>query len=325
MVVLIRVGVIGYGTIGRIHSEAWREIPGCELAVVADVDGDRRAQAQHDLGVDTASSLHEMLQSCEVDLVDICVPTYLHEELILGAVQADKHIFCEKPLARTLVEGRRLVEISKTYSKKIGIGHVVRFTPAYKKMHQSVLAGEIGQVGVVRTFRGGAPFPAGWNDWFADYELSGGVILDLAIHDLDFLRWLFGDVKRVYAKSTRGRTSARLEHALIVLRFKNGVMAHVEGNWSNVPGEFYTKLELAGKDGLIRFDSRETDPIVAKTQNRAEIGAVAVNPYRLELEDMLEAIRQDRAPAVSATDACGSLEIALAAMESARTGQVIEL
>ena len=123
----------------------------------------------------------------------------------------------------------------------------------------------------------------------------------------------------------RGRTSApfgaRPDRAALQKRRDR----HVEGNWSNVPGEFYTKLELAGKDGLIRFDSRETDPIVAKTQNRAEIGAVAVNPYRLELEDMLEAIRQDRAPAVSATDACGSLEIALAAMESARTGQVMEL
>ena len=211
VIVLIRVGVIGYGTIGQIHSKALASMPGCALTVVADLDPDRKAQAQRDFGVAVVHDLEEMLQRFDVDLVDICVPTYLHEQLITAAIQANKHIFCEKPLARSLKEGQRLLDLSANYQQKIGIGHV--------------MSGEIGDVGVVRSFRGGAQFPTGWQDWFSDYELSGGVILDLTIHDLDFLRWLFGDVKRVYAKTTYGRTSAHLEHALIILRFNSGVIA----------------------------------------------------------------------------------------------------
>lgn len=324
---MIRVGVAGYGIIGKVHSAALQELAGCELTVVADVDPAARAQAQRDLGVDVVANAMEMFQSHDVDLVDICVPTYLHEEIMFQAMEADKHIFCEKPLARNLDEGRRLLERSAGYQKKIGIGHVVRFMPAYTGIRQSIEAGEIGQTGVVRTFRGGSQFPRGWQDWFANFDLSGGVILDLAIHDLDFCRWLFGDVERVYAQSTRGRTSARLEHAMIVLRFKNGVIAHVEGSWTNFPGQFHTRVEVAGTNGLISYDSRKTNPVQIMTvpEIKAAVGPVAVNPYFLELQDMVGAIQEDRSPQVTVVDAYATLELALAAVESARTGQVVEL
>lgn len=324
---VIRVGVVGYGVIGKVHCAALQELADCELTVVADVDPAARARAQRDLGVAVVGSAHEMLESYDVDLVDICVPTYLHEEVMLQAMAADKHIFCEKPLARTLAEGQRILQRSAGYQKKIGIGHVVRFTPAYTGIRRSIEQGEIGKTGVVRTFRGGSPFPQGWQDWFANFELSGGVILDLAIHDLDYCRWLFGDVERVYAQSTRGRTSARLEHAMIVLRFKNGVIAHIEGSWTNFPGAFHTRVEAAGTDGLISYDSRRTNPIQVMTvpETKASIGPVAVNPYFLELQDMVQAIRDHRSPLVTVADAYATLELALAAVESANTGQVIEL
>lgn len=324
---MIRVGVVGYGTIGQIHCDALGNVPGCELAVVADLDPARRTQAQKDFGVEVANDIEEMLQTTDVDLVDICVPTYLHEQVMVKAMEANKHIFCEKPLARTLEEGRRLVNLSAGYSQKIGIGHVVRFTPAYMGIRQSVEQGEIGQAGVVRTFRGGSQFPEGWQDWFANFDLSGGVILDLAIHDLDLCRWLFGDVQRVYAKTSRGRTIAHLEHAMIVLRFKSGVIAHVEGSWTNFKGEFYTTMEVAGTNGLISYDSRTTNPIItmAVPEESMQVGAVAANPYVLELQDIVQAIGDDRPPLVSVQDAFGTLQVALAALESTRTGQVIEL
>ncbi|NLL44027.1 MAG: Gfo/Idh/MocA family oxidoreductase [Firmicutes bacterium] len=324
---MIRVGVIGYGTIGQIHCAALQEVSGCKLVAAADVDPEARARAQKDFNVEVFASAEAMLASAEVDLVDICVPTHLHESIMLKAMEADKHIFCEKPLARSLEEGRRLVDLSKGYRRKIGIGHVVRFTPPYIGMRQSVEQGEVGRVGVVRTFRGGSQFPVGWQDWFANFELSGGVILDLMIHDLDFCLALFGDVERVYAKSTYGRTEAKLEHAMAVLRFKNGVIAHLEASWTSLAGQFYTTLEVAGKDGLITYDSRQSSPLSAVTGAGAagQIGPVSVNPYALELQDMVEAIENDRSPLVSVEDAFGALEVALAAIESARTGQVVEL
>ena len=290
---MIRVGVIGYGTMGQVHSQAWQQLKDVQLVAVADPDSHSRAQAQRDYGIDVLESAQELLDVCDPDLVDICVPTYLHESVMAQAIAAHKHIFCEKPLARHLAEGRRMLEMAKGYQKKIGIGHVVRFTPAYQGIRQAILEGQIGTAAVARTFRGGSLFPSGWHDWFSDYDLSGGAILDLAIHDLDFLRWLFGDVQRVYAKSTHGRTTAHLERAMIVLRFTNGVIAHVESSWANYPGEFYTTVEIAGKDGLISFDSRETNPVLKITADNNKVqpgvsvpaGIGAENPYFLELQE----------------------------------------
>lgn len=328
---MVRVGVVGYGTMGRVHSQALQAIPGAELVMVADPDSERRAQAERDFGVDTVSSIEEMLKTDGVDLVDICTPTYLHEAMFAAAVQAQKHIFLEKPLARTLEEGQRMLELGAGYPKKVGVGHVVRFTPAYAKIRERVLAGEIGSAAVARTFRGGSQFPQGWHDWYADYDLSGGVILDLTIHDLDYLCWLFGEVERVYAKTTHGRTSAHLEWAFIVLRFKSGLIAHVEGAWANFPGEFYTTLEIAGSGGLLSYDSRQ-HPIIAHAAETKQAAAVSVpesiggqNPYFLELQDMIGAILEERDPLVTLEDAFGTLKVALAAVESAQTGRVVEI
>lgn len=330
---MIRVGVVGYGTMGQVHSQAYQEINDVELVVVADPDPEQRAQAQRDFGVDVVSNIEELLQSSQVDLVDICVPTYLHETILTQAVESKKHIFLEKPLARTLEEGERMLKLAEGYEQKIGVGHVVRFTPAYTGIRESLLQGEIGQAAVARTFRGGSQFPKGWHDWYADFDLSGGVILDLVIHDIDYLRWLFGDVERVYAKTTHGRTTAHLEWAMIVLRFKNGVIAHVEGSWTNYPGDFYTTVEIAGRDGLIKYDSRNVNPIITTTLGdmgeRAGVtvpeNPAAKSPYLVEIEDMIGAIREDRDPLVTLEDALGTLRVALAAEESARLGQVITL
>lgn len=333
VILLIRVGVVGYGTMGQVHSQAFQELADVELIMVADADSERRALAQRDYGVDVVNNIDEMLLSDAVDLIDICVPTYLHEDVMRKAIEAKKHIFCEKPLARSLEEGQRMVDLAANYEKKIGIGHVVRFTPEYIGIRESVLQGEIGQPAVVRTFRGGSQFPKGWHDWYADFDLSGGAILDLAIHDLDFLRYLFGDVERVYAKTTHGRTKTQIEWVMIVLRFKNGVIAHVEASWANYPGAFYTTTEIAGRDGLISYDSRKTNPIftLIPEQTKERVGVTvpgnpaSTSPYFLELQDMITAIREDRSPLVTVEDAFGTLQVALAAVESAQTGQVITL
>ena len=254
---MIKVGVIGYGTMGRLHSSYLKQLPGVELAAVADLDEERRQNAQDTLGVKVYNSGAELINDPSIDLVDIAVPTDVHYQLLEQAIRQDKHIFCEKPLVRTFAECDHIEKLAQTTTKKVGVGHVVRFSPEYVAARENFLSGKIGRVAVARTFRGGSSFPRGYEDWYADYDRSGGVILDLAIHDIDYLRWCFGEVARVYAKSTRGLTSERLEHALIILRFKSGVIAHVEGSWTNYQGQFYTTLELAGDKGMVSFDSRQ--------------------------------------------------------------------
>lgn len=330
---MTKVGVIGYGTMGQLHSSILKKLPGAELAAVADLDEGRRAKAQQDLGVKVYVDGSELIKDAEVELVVIATPTDEHAKLLEQAVLADKHVFCEKPLVRTAAECDRVSRLAQKTTKKIGVGHVVRFSPEYVAAKQSLDAGRIGRPAVVRTFRGGSAFPIGWQDWYADYNRSGGVILDLTIHDIDYLRWLFGDVVRVYAKTTRGKTDERMEHALIVLRFENGVIAHVEGSWTNYPGQFYTSLEISGTKGMITFDSRKTAPIfyAKAVQDEKQVNVTLpespslVSPYELELADMISAIQEDRDPKVTLADALATTRVALAALKSAGTGSVVNL
>lgn len=330
---MIKVGVIGYGTMGQLHSSLVTKLPGAELAAVADLDDARRAKAVEAFGVKVHTDGSDLINDPDIDLVVIAVPTDGHLKLLEQAILADKHVFCEKPLVRTAAECDLVSRLAEKATKKIGVGHVVRFSPEYVSAKENLDAGKIGRAAVVRTFRGGSAFPIGWQDWYADYDRSGGVILDLAIHDIDYLRWLFGDVVRVYAKTTRGKTDERMEHALIVMRFANGVIAHVEGSWTNYPGQFYTALEISGTKGMITFDTRMTAPIFyAKADQDEQQVNVAlpespslVSPYELELADMIAAIQENRDPKVTLADAVATTRVALAALESAETGRVVNL
>jgi len=318
---------------GRLHASIWKKLPGARLAALADLDPERRQHAEAQLGVKSYVKGEEVIGDPDIDLVDICVPTDGHAELIRRAVEMDKHVFCEKPLVRTREECDLVERLAAEARKKIGVGHVVRFFPEYVAAREKILSGAVGRPAVARAFRGGSLFPRGWQDWYADFARSGGVILDLAIHDIDYLRWCFGEVERVYAKTTRGVTDERMEHAFVMLRFKNGVIAHVEGSWANYPGQFYTALEIAGSKGMVEFDTRKTAAIVYNKAAAGEEWAnVAVpespslvSPYEAELADMVAAIREGREPKVTLKDAVATVRVALAAVESAETGRVISL
>ena len=330
---MLKVGVIGCGTMGQLHSAIFKKLPGVELAAVADLDDQRRQEAADALGVKTYREGQELIADPSIDLVDIAVPTDGHAGLLDQPIKADKHVFCEKPVVRTNAECDLLEKLAIQTGKRIGVGHVVRFAPEYVAARDKVLAGDIGRAAVSRTFRGGSQFPKGWQDWYADYARSGGVILDLAIHDIDYLRWCFGDVARVYAKTTQGLTEERMEHAFIVLRFKNGVIAHVEAGWTNYPGQFYTTLEISGSRGQLTFDTRTTAPILyAKADaDKQEVNVALpespalISPYEAELADMVAAVRENRDPKVTLAEALATTRVALAALESAETGKVVNL
>jgi predicted dehydrogenase len=179
--------------------------------------------------------------------------------------------------------------------------------------------------------RGGG-FPHAWNNWFANYEWSGGAILDLSIHDLDWLLWTFGPAERVFAKGLMFSGLEEKDYALVTIRFKSGVIAHVEGSWAT-PGGFDVSLEVAGDKGLINFDSDAATPLVmgrwaveAETQGvPVPSSPMAVSPYYLELQHFIDCIEQGRKPDVTPQEAMDAVALALAAIESVRTGLPVRL
>lgn len=326
-----KVAVVGAGTMGTVHAQAYVNMGNVDLVGIVDIRQSVAEGLAARSGTQAYTSLAELLNETDVDIVDICVPTYLHKEYVLQVARKKKHVICEKPIARSLEDAQAMINACEEAGVSLFIGHVVRFFPEYCLARDRLQSGTIGCVGTVRTSRGGE-FPTAWEDWYADIDKSGSVIVDAMIHDFDFLRWCFGDVKRVYAKSTVGRDFPRVDHAFVSLRFENGIIGHAEGTWA-YPDGFRTQLEIAGDQGLLLHDSDAAAPIQNYRRSSGVANAgVAVpesplekNPYQLELEHFLDCLMHNTELRITPLDAYKALEISLAALESIRTGQPVEL
>ena len=184
---------------GNRLARSFLRIPGVRIKSVFS----RRLTAAEPLaalvGASPYDKLDPVISDPEIQAVILCLPTHTRIETLRVAVQAGKHIFCEKPLALNPVMAEEIESLLEGYPRCVMVGHVLRFFWEYRQLHDRVLAGDVGQVGTIRLLcLVGYP---GAKSWFADPALSGGVVLDLLIHDIDFLLWTFGDVAQVCARS----------------------------------------------------------------------------------------------------------------------------
>lgn len=214
------------------------------------------------------------------------------------------------------------------------VAHVVRFFPEYAKAKEQVDAGVIGETAVVRLRRGSFQPKKAVDNWFVELEKSGGLILDLMIHDFDFARWVAGDVVQVYAKNIGNvHAEAPVDHSLAILTHKSGAISHIEGSWAYPAPLFRTALEIAGSNGLIQNESERVAAInVYLHAHDGEIPDVPLpgsplleNPYTTQIKAFYDHLAFDAPLRVTAEDGYYALEIALAAFASAASGQPIKI
>jgi predicted dehydrogenase len=323
---LIRVGVVGAGFMGSVHLEAYAGMSGVEVVGVADARPEVASAGAVPFGARVYASYEEMAAAEELDVVDVCLPTPFRREAAEQVARYGHDLILEKPLANSLHDAAAILDAFAAGGSRLFVGHVVRFFPEYVRIREMVLSGELGTVGVVRTSRR-SPFLRGWNDWYADRRASGGVLLDLVIHDFDFLRWCFGPVERVFARSVAGREYNRVDHALVTLRFRSGEICHVEGQWG-YPGAFNYSMEVAGSKGLVTIDSTEPGPVrLFGVEDLKAPPAVPVggSPYAAELEHFVRCLETGEESVVSPTDAYEAVRVSVAAIESARTGRPVHM
>jgi len=297
---------------------------------VYDVVDDAAAALAGKVGARVASEEGELFGD-DVDILVVTTPTPFHSYYTVKAAQAGRHVFCEKPMCRTLEQGEEMLEAVHASGITFMVGHVLRWFPQYARAHALITAGEIGTVGVARTSRINT-MPTGRGNWFQDYALSGGVTLDMTIHDFDWLLWTFGPAERVYSLGARQHIPL-LDYGLTTIRFESGAIAHAEGSWAD-KGALRTGFDIAGSGGLLRHDSTQTSTLTI--QRRAgEEGRAAVqvpsspavrSPYMLEEEHFVQCVIVGEVPAVTADEALDAVELALAALKSNEAaGEVIEL
>ncbi|MBS1705643.1 MAG: Gfo/Idh/MocA family oxidoreductase [Armatimonadetes bacterium] len=320
----MKVGVVGLGGMGRVHSRHWASMPDVELTFF-DREPSRVDEFSTQFIGSKAGSFEEMLST--VDAVDLCLPTDLHVEFAMKALDAKKHLLLEKPITRTNEDAAKLIEKAEGSGQVVMAGQVVRFFPEYAAAHRQVKAGKIGRPAALRMRRGGK-MPSGTDNWFRDASRSGGVLLDLAVHEFDYILWTFGPVKAVTSRSltqTAGFTNG--DYALTTLELECGAVAHVESTWMD-PSGFRSHFEFCGSDGMLQHDSRVDFSLRTFTDgNTAYESPMAStdDPFRKELQAFKSAVENNQESPISLREGAEAVRVALAAIESAQSGKVVNL
>lgn len=320
---MVKVGILGAGGMGNVHARQYRKMQDVDLSFF-EPDPQRAAEYSERWNTSVATSVEALIEAS--DIVDICLPTPLHVDIALKAVAAGKAIFVEKPLARNLEEGAKLIEAVNKAGVVAMPGQVVRFFPEFARGHDLVVKGTVGTPASARVRRGGAA-PMGAGGWFMNHEASGGVLLDLAVHDFDWLRWTLGEVKHVYSRSVsqQNKQESGPDYALTTLTFDSGAVAHSEATWMD-PAGFRTTFEVCGKGGVVHFDSRNNQALRTtaggKTMFDNNLGPKD-DPYYKQLRGFVDAVLGKGQVPVSLEDGWKAMAIALAAIESTKTGRVV--
>ncbi|QHW33696.1 Gfo/Idh/MocA family oxidoreductase [Paenibacillus rhizovicinus] len=327
-----KVALIGLGTMGQLHAEAWSRMPGVQFIGISGQHAEKTQRLAARFGVQAYYGLDQLLAEADFDVLDICVPSYLHHAFVLKAANAGKHVVCEKPLALHAREAEELVETCKARGVRLFVGHDLRFCPEYERAHRLVKSGKLGRTAVVRMSRTTA-YPQGWDNWFADEARSGGLLMDLLIHDFDWLRWTFGEVKRVTARrASRDSEAGPLEYVLVTLRMEDGTIALVEGSWAHT--EFNSSFEITGTGGMIVENMANNAPLLLRQRSglqQSEGGVIVPeliankSPLQKELEHFVRCLETGSESLITAYDGFKAVEIAEAAIASARTGESVTL
>jgi len=281
----LRVGLIGCGFIGRFHSRALRGLirrglVDAEYAAVCDIVEERARSFAEIAGVPTVTTdPTEVIDSPDIDIVYVCVPTAGHKELVLRAAQRGKHIFCEKPLATSLADVEEMV--AAVAGVKAGVGLVLRHSPVYTVLRSLAEDPRLGRLMAI-IFRDDQFFPIQGHyqsEWRKDHrQVGSGTLLEHSIHDVDILRWFGGDVRALRGTVRNFAGHARVEDLAIGhLEFVQGAQAELVSVWHNVLGRPSTRrLELFFENGLFATDHDFFGPI------QLQIGA---NPPRTISEE----------------------------------------
>ena len=333
----LRAAVIGLGAMGTNHARVYGKIDGVELAAVADVDPARVEQATSGRGAHGYNDYRRLLDEERIDLVSVAVPTRSHLDVAAEVIARGVPLLVEKPLAGTLDEGRRIVELARGAHVMLTAGHIERFNPAVIELKRRLQGGELGRVFQVHARRVG-PFPERVRDV--------GVVLDLAPHDIDVMRFLLGsEITRVHAE-TEQRISTEHEDMLIgMLRFANGVVGVLDVNWLT-PVKI-RELSVLGERGMFVVDYLARDLTFfennaarqgaqpadwaarhLKGVSEGPVHAIAIEkrePLRVELEAFARAVRGGTPPAVSPEDALAAIAVSEALVRSASSGVAVEL
>jgi len=323
----LTVGLIGAGNIAHVHVAAWKAL-GARVLVHSLEGADELAEQY---GLEVTASLEGCL--AEAEFVDIVTPSPTHKEIALAAIKAGKNVICEKPLTLTAADSHEVIDAAQAAGVRLYPAHVVRYFPAYKAAYDAIQAGRIGDVAVARFFRQ-ASSPAGAG-WYRDVARSGGVIMDLMVHDLDQARWLCGEVTSVYAVQnppTVDGISPVNVAAHVTLTHDTGAISHCRATWGATGTTFQSGFQVAGSTGVLKYTSNSDLGFAEELQDGGAGGDLLIpestlgeSPYLTQLRELAIGLRGGPEPRVLGLDGATAVYLAEAARASMESGRAVDM
>ena len=250
----LRFGLIGAGNIGQIRAKALQKAAGCELAAIADLDLNRARATASSSATLLFDDYHRMLELDSIDAVVVSVPPQFHENTVVDALQAGKHVLCEKPLSNSLEASRRMVETSRQTGRTLASGFNFRYIPSVQFLKQTLDSGLIGELDHVRGFAGHvglSEFKAPWE--YDKQVVGGGALMDIGIHMIDLTRYLLGDVVEVYGVATGNvwKLDGSEDNGFALLQNPQGKTGTLHATWSEWRG-YRFQVEVYGDRGMVQ-------------------------------------------------------------------------
>jgi predicted dehydrogenase len=337
---MVRIGVVGLGMMGTMHIGAYRKIPGAQLVAICYKDPKRAAgdfsDAWSNMGdtgvkkldmstIKGTMELADLLRMPEVDIVDICLPTPFHADAAVAALAAGKHVLCEKPLARTSAEAQRIAEAARQAKGFFMPAMCMRFWPQWAWLKAAVADRRYGQV-LGASFYRIASMPPGW---FSNGQWSGGALLDLHIHDTDFVHYLFGVPRAVFSRGY-SKTSGCIDHLVTQYIYEGPEapkLVSAAGGWCMADGfGFKMKCLVNFERATVTHDISADKPFTVAHDGKLEEVKLEGDGYSAELAYFVDCVKAGRRPTtVTAEDAITSIRITEAEQKSIETGRIVEV
>ncbi len=334
----LNFAIVGCGVIGPTHARSISRIPGAKLVAACDIVAEKAQRLAETFGIDAYTDYSAMFQREDIDVVNVAVPSGLHAQVGMAAARAGKHVIVEKPIDVTLEQADALIQTCKTAGVKLSAISQHRFDQAIMDVKQAIAENKLGKLN----------FGAAHTKWYRTQEYydgdawrgtwaldGGGALMNQGIHYVDLLQYLVGPVAEVYAyAATRSHVRIEVEDVVVAaIRFKSGTLGFIEGNTAAYPG-FCARLDVYGDDGGVvieddlvkewKLRSGESYAFTAKAGTPISGTSSAYiweESHRRQIEDVVNAIREDRPPFIPGEEGRKPLEIILAIYASARSGR----
>ena len=338
---MIRVGIVGFGFMGKMHFRCYQAQKDVQVVAICDIDKARfedasgaagnieGADAPLDFsGIELYDDFDQMLADANLDALSVTLPTYLHRDYTIQAIDAGVNVLCEKPMALTVEEGREMAAAADQKGVLLQIGHCIRFWPEYAKTKELIDSGEYGKVRAA-TFQRLSLTPTwSWQGWLMDAAKSGAAAIDLHIHDSDYVQYVFGMPRAVFSRATSGPSDG-FDHIVTQYLFDDDCVVTAEGGWAmTATFGFEMSFNIVLEKATIVYDCTR-DPAFKVCPIDGDVFSPEVaagDGYSNEIEHFVRAVQGEQVPEITTpAQSIDSVRLVLAERQSAAGGECVSL